>query len=404
MKRRIAIAGAVAVLHSVYIDAVDDLSATTCAFNVYKHTACCANPYRQLDNVTLGECCQTCTEDNQCAGFTLLSNAADGPHHGLCLMSLGSGLKNPSPNTQGATCGTRSPLPGPSPSPSGGDVPLAFDCGVRRLALSFADRLLSGRGQQGVFEGLQLGPACKDASPPPQPPPPPPPLPNTEDKGAALVSHFVSPSGSDTAAGTAQAPWRSLTRVLTALAERPARSRPPTVVNLLPGVFHLNDTLLLTDKHAGASSTAPVVWRAAPGAEGKVTVSGSVDLSSLGWEPASDQQLRQRGVFSPVTAPVSLLLCFCLCHCHCNCLCLSVCLSVSLSLSLPLSLPLSLCAFVTATRVSLALSLLCHCHCFCHCLCLSLSLPLPLSLSLLSLRLSLYISACVSVRVSVSLR
>ena len=269
------------------------LTRAACAFNIYKHTACTADPYRHLDNVTLAECCQTCTDDNQCAGFTLHSG---GDHRGSCLMSLGSGITHPKPHSQGVTCGTRSPLPGPSPSPgpSGDDVPLAFDCGARRLALGFAGRLLGDRGQQGVFEALQIGPKCKDAPPPP---PPPPPLLLRDSHRDDAVSYFVSPTGNDGAAGTAQAPWRTLPRVLSALAERPSGSRPPTVVNLLPGVFELNETLLLTGEHAGASSAAPVVWRPAPGAEGKVTVSGGFDLSSLAsaWQPAGEHA--QAGVW-----------------------------------------------------------------------------------------------------------
>ena len=230
-----------------------------CGFNLYPHTACTANPYRTLPNVTLAVCCQTCTDDNQCAGFTLHAGRdVDLPQAGQsstastgsCLMSLGSGIKNPNHKAKGITCGTRSPLPGPSPAPApGGDnVPLDFDCGARRLALGYSGRVLSGAtGQAGsVFEALQLGPKCGDH-------PPPAAVPTAADPGDRLgsVSYFVSPTGSDSAAGKATAPWRTLGRVLVALAQRPASARPATFVNLLPGTYRLNETLLVTAAHSG---------------------------------------------------------------------------------------------------------------------------------------------------------
>ena len=77
-------------------------AAPACGFNIYQHTACTANPYRQLANVTLAVCCRTCTEDNQCAGFTL--HAKGGVEAtGGCLMSLGSGIKNPNHHADGVT-------------------------------------------------------------------------------------------------------------------------------------------------------------------------------------------------------------------------------------------------------------------------------------------------------------
>ena len=236
--------------------------AAACSFNIYQHTACTADPYKHEDNVTLAACCASCMADNQCAGFTLHSSEKGPGATGACLMSLGSGIRNPNHNRPGVTCGTRSPLaptpppgPGPSPSPTGDDVPLDFDCGARRLALGYADRLLGGRGQANVFEALQLGPKCHD-------PPPPPaaggaaPSPIAGD--GAAVSYFISPSGSDSAAGTSAAPWRTPARVLAALADRPAGARPSTTVNLLPGVYRLNETLAMTKAHSGASAAAPV--------------------------------------------------------------------------------------------------------------------------------------------------
>ena len=268
-------------------------AAAACGFNIYQHTACTTNPYRQLANVTLAVCCHTCTEDNQCAGFTLHAKGGEATTTGVtggCLMSLGSGIKNPNHHADGVTCGTRSPLPGPSPAPTpgGDDVPLDFDCGTRRLALGYASRVLSGATGQAasVFEALQLGPKCGDHPPPAAPARTAATAPATEGVAAA-VSYFLSPTGSDRAAGTSAAPWRTLSRVLAALAQRPTAARPATFVNLYPGVYRLNQTLLVTAAHSGASSDAPVIWRPAPGsAAGQVTISGGVDLSSLTWRPS----------------------------------------------------------------------------------------------------------------------
>ena len=132
-----------------------------------------------------------------------------------------------------------------------------------------------------VFEALQLGPKCNDSAPHSAPSPRRAVGPESARPGANATAYWVSPSGSDKAAGSEAAPWRTLPHVLAVLAATPAASRPPTTVNLLPGTYTLNDTLQLSAVHSGASAGAPIVFRAT--AAGSVTLSGGEVLSGLSW-------------------------------------------------------------------------------------------------------------------------
>ena len=272
------------VLHVVRVaDLSMPASGGTCSFAIYPHTACTRDPYKTLPNVTLSTCCSACSTDNQCRGFTLHQRGPEAAA-GECMLALGAGVGHPAP-AAGVTCGARFPLPvGPPPPPGGGNsVPLAFDCGTRRLALEFAGAVLSGRGQGGVWEALQLGPKCNDPAPPPRPRPARE-QPVAGGRGSAGLAFWVSPTGDDEEAGTsAGAAWKTLPRVLAALAATPAATRPPTTVTLLPGVYPVAETLALTAAHSGASAGAPVVFRAAAGG-GNVTLSGGVPLTGLRWQ------------------------------------------------------------------------------------------------------------------------
>lgn len=82
-------------------------AAPICTLHVYPDTACTRNPYKKTSGMTVDECCQNCSLDTQCQGFT---------HHpgNLCLYSLGAGVIDPA-HEKGITCGTVNPLPPPGP-------------------------------------------------------------------------------------------------------------------------------------------------------------------------------------------------------------------------------------------------------------------------------------------------
>ena len=246
-------------------------AAAKCEFHIYHGVDCTKKPYKHLQGKDLSSCCAACAADNQCQGFTLLQ--------GVCALALGGGVGRWGIDPA-ATCGTRNPLP-PASNASHG-VNMQFDCGTRRLALSYATKLLGGQGQPQVFEALQLRHACGDSPPhrpPPPPPPPPPPV------SGALI-YWLSPSGNDGDSGrTPKAAWGSLQRVLQELEVLvPVSARPPVLVNLLPGTYRLNATLTLGSVHSG------VTFQPAPGAEGLVNISGALDLSGLQWQPSPGHQ------------------------------------------------------------------------------------------------------------------
>ena len=90
---------------------------------------------------------------------------------------------------------------------------------------------------------------------------------------------FVSPTGSDNAAGTAAAPFASLTRARDAIRTLKAKSGlPPEGITVwLRGGFHeLSASLLLQEADAG-TATAPIVYAAYPGEEVRLTGAKRLD-------------------------------------------------------------------------------------------------------------------------------
>lgn len=107
--------------------------------------------------------------------------------------------------------------------------------------------------------------------------------------GATLCAAdlYVSPSGNDSAPGTAQQPLRTL-----AAAQRRAReSRAQVrVIHVRPGVYYLPETLVFTPADSG-SAAAPVTYAADPG--GAVVLSGGTRLN-LQWTPYRDGVLQAK--------------------------------------------------------------------------------------------------------------
>ena len=103
------------------------------------------------------------------------------------------------------------------------------------------------------------------------------------------VEFHVAPTGDDAAAGSAEAPFRSLERARDALREARklpgARPEPATVV-VHPGIYALAKPFVLT-KADGGTDGAPVVYRSAE--PGKAVLRGSVPIT--GFEPAEGNVL-----------------------------------------------------------------------------------------------------------------
>ena len=94
----------------------------------------------------------------------------------------------------------------------------------------------------------------------------------------------VSPTGSDDAVGSREAPFRSLQQAQKAARALVTEMKGDVVVNLAPGDYRLTETLELTEADSGRNG-AKVVYRSAGGL-GKARLLGSVPLT--GWKKHRD--------------------------------------------------------------------------------------------------------------------
>jgi len=93
---------------------------------------------------------------------------------------------------------------------------------------------------------------------------------------------FVSPTGADANAGTADKPLQTLAAAQKAA--RAAKAGGPVTITLQAGTYYLPETLVLTPEDSGTKE-APLTWQAAAGQT--VVVSGGQKLD-LKWEPYKD--------------------------------------------------------------------------------------------------------------------
>ena len=92
---------------------------------------------------------------------------------------------------------------------------------------------------------------------------------------------FVAPGGMDTFTGTRAKPFATFQRAQEAArAERRTRPERGVTVTFLPGAYELSETMVFTAMDSGASRSAPVVYRADPGAA--VEISGGRRIA--GWQ------------------------------------------------------------------------------------------------------------------------
>jgi hypothetical protein len=111
---------------------------------------------------------------------------------------------------------------------------------------------------------------------------------------AAAAEFFVAPDGRDDQVGTVAQPWASLAGARDGLrrwrAARPAEAKPePITVWFAAGEYPVAEAVIFAAEDSG-STEAPVVFRARPGAEVRIT--GGVRLQD--WHPVTDPALRAR--------------------------------------------------------------------------------------------------------------
>ncbi|MEW6359370.1 MAG: LamG-like jellyroll fold domain-containing protein [Planctomycetota bacterium] len=95
---------------------------------------------------------------------------------------------------------------------------------------------------------------------------------------------YVSPTGSDDAAGSENAPFRSIHRAQTAARDMAKDMQGDVVVQLAPGEYRLDRTLEFTEADSGRNGFR-VIYRSAAG-PGKARLLGSMPL--VGWQPHRD--------------------------------------------------------------------------------------------------------------------
>lgn len=91
--------------------------------------------------------------------------------------------------------------------------------------------------------------------------------------------YYVSPSGSDSNAGTVSRPFATLQRAQQAV------HRAPGTVYLRGGTFYLNRPLVFTDTDSG-TATNPSIWTAYPGET--PVISGGIRLRDLHWKAGTN--------------------------------------------------------------------------------------------------------------------
>ncbi len=105
---------------------------------------------------------------------------------------------------------------------------------------------------------------------------------------------FVAPTGSDTNAGTAEAPFATLMRARDEIRAAKANSdelKDGATVTLADGNYRLDAPLLLTADDRGMES-APIVWRAAN--QGKARIFGGIEIPSDGFHPVTSPDILAR--------------------------------------------------------------------------------------------------------------
>jgi hypothetical protein len=132
-------------------------------------------------------------------------------------------------------------------------VPASFDCAMRKLAYKFGQKLLPRKDKfESLFYALDLNTPC-DGEPAMEMHSPEPALPRPEPEAPEPAANavYVSPEGSDAAAGTKAAPFQTIQHALDAAAAAKSAS-----VILRKGVFYLDAAILVGATHSGIAVSA----------------------------------------------------------------------------------------------------------------------------------------------------
>ena len=105
---------------------------------------------------------------------------------------------------------------------------------------------------------------------------------SAQDTPPAQTDYYLSPAGSDAAAGTAAAPLASLTEARSRIrADKAAGRTGAWTVHLLPGIYSITEPLIFTPEDSGAEG-APITYRGEPDSDGNLPViSGGIEIT--GW-------------------------------------------------------------------------------------------------------------------------
>ena len=119
---------------------------------------------------------------------------------------------------------------------------------------------------------------------------------------ATAVTFFVSPTGSDSNAGTsAGAPFRTLTKAQSAARAIDKSTSGPITISLAGGVYRLSSTLTFTAADSGGGTAGTVWWKAAAGQfpviSGGVRIAGWTKGSGSVWSAAAPTSLDTRQLY-----------------------------------------------------------------------------------------------------------
>ena len=105
---------------------------------------------------------------------------------------------------------------------------------------------------------------------------------------------FVSPSGSDSAAGSFEQPFRTLRRAQVAARLLTPPGEGPVVINIRGGVYSARDGSVLLELTAQDSGTAksPRIWRAYGGEDVLLSAGAHIPAASFVPRPAHPNQLQ----------------------------------------------------------------------------------------------------------------
>lgn len=283
-----------------------------CTFHAGRDYADPAGPV--LNATSAAQCCALCLATPTCAVavFAKPSSTA-GASEGRCYTKISA----KAPVEKGATAQIVGCVTGRAAV-----TDKYYDCRFRKLALDFTSSVVlaswsprrAAEARAAVENGLRIE-QCDDSDNDesvPRQEPVPPRRGEEEPQRAATEELFVATDGDDTAAGTAEAPLRSIAGAQARIRARhpSVAARPAIRVTLRQGDYYLNSSgIAFGAADSGSAAETPIVYAAEPSAGGNgeaatVTLHGGSLLSAFGlhWAPSS----KVKGAFA-ATLPAGIV-------------------------------------------------------------------------------------------------